>query len=232
MSFESDLETELNSQGADFIGFVDLSQLPTEQNRQYPNAILVGVALSPSYIYKIASTPSYAKEMKLHNRTSEDEFHIKESNADRIADSIADYITAKGYSAYSQSESSLLSAGFYDEKTKSTPLPHKTIARLAGIGWIGKHSLLVTPEFGSAICISTILTNAPLKPTLPTPITSSCGNCTACKDICEVAAIEGNAWNIGISRDELVNVFKCNTCLKCLAHCPWTQMYMKRSSVE
>ncbi len=232
MSFESDLETELNSQGADFVSFVDVSQLPAEQNRQYPNAILIGVALSPSYIYKITSTPSYAKEMKRHNLTSEDEFHIKESNADRIADSIADYITAKGYSAYSQSESSLLSAGFYDEKTKSTPLPHKTIARLAGIGWIGKHSLLVTPEFGSAICISTILTNAPLKPTLPTPITSSCGNCTACKDICEVAAIEGKAWNIRISRDELVNVFKCNTCLKCLAHCPWTQMYMKRSSVK
>lgn len=232
MPLESELKAELNSLGADLVHFVDVSQLPEEQNKRYPSAILIGVALSPSYIQKITNTPNYAKELKLTNREHEDEFHCRESLTDSIADSIADYLTAKGYSAYSQSENSILSTGLYNAKAKSTPLPHKTIARLAGLGWIGKHNLLVTPEYGSAICMCTVLTNAPLKPTLHAPVDSRCGNCTACKDICEVSAIEGNAWNIGISRDELVNVFKCNTCLKCLAHCPWTQMYMKRSSME
>ena len=229
MPLESELKAEIKRLGADFVRFADVSQLSEEQNRQYPFAILVGAALSPSFICAVTSTPNYTKELKRSNREHDDEFHSKESLTDSIADGIADYLTARGYSAFSQSEKSILSAGLYNAKAKSTPLPHKTIARLAGMGWIGKHNLLVTPEYGSAISLCTILTNAPLKAAPHAPIDSRCGSCTACKDICEVAAIEGNAWSIGISRNEMVNAFKCDTCLKCLAHCPWTQMYMKKS---
>ncbi|MBR0308972.1 MAG: epoxyqueuosine reductase, partial [Mogibacterium sp.] len=42
-------------------------------------------------------------------------------------------------------------------------LPHKTVATRAGLGWIGKNNLLVTPEYGSAIRISSLLTDAPLE---------------------------------------------------------------------
>ena len=132
----------------------------------------------------------------------------------------------------SQSEDNIYSTGFYNEKTKSTPLPHKTIAGLAGLGWIGKHNLLVTPEFGSAICMCTVLTDAPIEPVLHTPVNSQCGNCSICKDICSFKAIEGNTWNIRTSRDELVDVYKCNTCLRCLVFCPWTQIYMKKNIMK
>ncbi|MCP4135136.1 MAG: epoxyqueuosine reductase [bacterium] len=219
MSLDNELKTELYGKGAGFVYFVDVSQLWEEQNKGYPNAVLLGIPLSPNSIQEISlDNPDYDKE-----------FHQNEDLADSIADYTAEYLTAKGYSAYSQSEDSVYTSGFFVEETKTTPLPHKTIAGLAGLGWIGKHNLLVTPEFGSGICMCTVLTDAPLKTVLHGPLDSQCGNCSICKDICAVKAIKGNAWDIKTSRDELVDVFTCHPCLKCLALCPWTQKYMKKN---
>jgi epoxyqueuosine reductase QueG len=77
------------------------------------------------------------------------ELSEKEHRADELAEWTADFIIEKGYKAFAQSERNLISHGFYDEATKTTPLPHKTIAVLAGFGWIGKSNLLVTQEYGS-----------------------------------------------------------------------------------
>lgn len=231
MNLEFELKTVLKNQGADFVCFVDVSRLPREQNKQYPTAILIGIALSPGYIKKIADTPDYMQDMIRENKVNKDEFNIKEIKTDGMADSIAGYLTNKGYSAYSQSEANINSTGFYDKKAKRTPLPHKTIAGLAGLGWIGKHNLLVTREFGSAVSMCSVLTDAPVKTVLSAPLKPRCGKCSICKDICAVNAIEGNTWSIGTSRDELIDVYKCNTCLKCLALCPWTQKYMKKQNI-
>jgi epoxyqueuosine reductase QueG len=170
--------------------------------------------------------------MKENNQKNEDEFHLKEAEADRLADFIAYYLTQKGYSAYSQSEDHIYLTGFYNEKTKSTPLPHKTIAVLAGWGWIGKHNLLVTKAFGSAVCMCTVLTDAPLTTVSHPSVPSLCGSCSICNRICPVKAIKGNTWEFSTSRDELVDVYKCNCCLECLVFCPWTQAYLKKNKLK
>ena len=193
-----------------------------------PSAVLIGILLSPDYLLKVTNTPNYVEEIKSKNLIKEDEFHRMELKTDSLADSIANYLFSKGYSAYSQSEENIYSTGFYDETSKSTPLPHKTIAGLAGLGWIGKHNLLVTPEYGSATSMCTVLTNAPLEDVLSTFCPSYCGDCNVCETICQVKAIKGKSWEFGISRDEIVDVFLCNTCFKCEVHCPWTQKYMKK----
>jgi hypothetical protein len=146
MSLKSDLKHKLRNHGADFIHFVDISQLSDKQNRNYPNAILIGIILSPNYIQEITNTPDYVQTMIQNDQLNNDEFHLKEIKTDRLADYKADYLSSKGYSAYSQSEDNIYSTGFYNEKTKSTPLPHKTIAGLAGLGWIGgaiRHSISI-----------------------------------------------------------------------------------------
>lgn len=67
------------------------------------------------------------------------------------------YLRQAGYRAYAQTtERVQVSPGFV------SPLPHKTIATRAGLGWIGKSCLLVTKQYGSAIRLSSILTAAPL----------------------------------------------------------------------
>ncbi|NQU88124.1 MAG: epoxyqueuosine reductase [Mariniphaga sp.] len=228
MSLEAKLKTELIEHGADFVYFVNVSQLSKEQNKGYPNAILLGIALSPGYLQEITNTQEYVRNMIRNNQTNNDEFHLKEIKTDRMADYISNSLKSKGFSAYSQSEDNIELTGFYDKEKKSTPLPHKTIALLAGLGWIGKHNLLVTPKYGSAISMCTVLTDAPLETVLYTPKESQCGNCKICINLCPTNALKGNSWNTSTSRDELIDVKKCNTCIKCLVLCPWTQAYMKK----
>lgn len=223
---EHEIRAIASKHGANFVCFVDISPLAPEQNKHFPNAILIGIALSRNYLLEISRTPDYVKTLVEANRMQEDEFHNKEILADQIADTLAAYLKEQGYSAYSQSEANIIATGFYNEKTKTTPLPHKTIAGLAGLGWIGKHNLLVTPEYGSALCMCTVLTDAPLPAHSQKPISPQCGTCQLCRQICPVRAIQGKLWSEATTRDDLVDVYECKTCLLCLVLCPWTQQYM------
>ncbi|WP_066714600.1 epoxyqueuosine reductase [Clostridium sp. Marseille-P299] len=211
----SEIISELKTRGINFMKVIDISKLPVKENSGYNVAILIGIVLSPYYILQ------QSKE----NIIDHSEFREKEYLAGEIAEWLANFIIAKGYRARAQSDRNLIN-GFYDGTTKTTTLPHKKIAILAGLGWIGKSNLLVTPEYGSAFCMCTVLTNAPLPIEDKPMIMPKCGDCTVCKDICPTSAIHGTTWEQGMNRDLLVDVYHCVGCLKCLVNCPWTQKYM------
>ena len=120
--------------------------------------------------------------------------------------------------------------GVFNFETKESVLPHKTVAQLSGLGWIGKNNLFITPEYGAAQCLGTVLTDAPLETVPYAPISPKCGNCNICRDICERKVLKGTTWNTAISRDDIIDVYGCSTCLKCLVHCPWTQKYVNFKS--
>ena len=228
MSLETEIREELTNRGAAFVHFVDVSLLPAQQNKGLSIAILFGLSLTPEFIQEVAVKEDYVQELIRNNQQDEDEFSRKEAETDRIADDLADFLLSYGYSAYSQSEKNLIANGCYDAVAHSTLLPHKTIAVLAGIGWIGKNNLLITHELGCAISMCTVLTDAPIRTVTNSEAHSKCGTCTICKDICPVGAIKGIGWDKSIARDERMDVYTCTTCLKCLAHCPWTQSYTQK----
>ena len=151
--------------------------------------------------------------------------------AGEIADELAKFITGKGYKAISQSDTGLVADGVFNFETKESILPHKTVALLGGLGWIGKNNLLITPEYGAAQCLGTVLTDAPLETVLHEPLSPKCGNCITCVNICERKVLKGKVWSRSVSRDEIVNIHGCSTCLKCLVHCLRTQTYIKRNIV-
>ena len=137
----------------------------------------------------------------------------------------ADYLQLKGYRAYSQSEDSNWQNGNFDVNTRSSKLPHKTIARLAGIGYIGKNNLLISEEYGCAFCMCTVLTDAPLVPECYPLISSKCGDCDICMRVCSENAILGHEWSEGTGRDDIIDVFRCTCALKCMVNCPHTLRY-------
>ncbi|MBN1819308.1 MAG: epoxyqueuosine reductase [Prolixibacteraceae bacterium] len=229
MSLAEEIIAELKKHDVDFIHFVDISKLPENLNKNFPVAILFGIYLTPQYLKKIFDTPEFVKKMVQNDETNQDEFHLKEIKTDGLADFLADLIQKKGFKAYSQSEKNIDKTGYYNKRENRTPLPHKTIALMAGLGWIGKNNLLVTPEFGSAISMCTVLTNAPLKAEVHKPIDSKCGNCRICIDKCPVDALKGKAWDYSVPRDEIVDVYTCTTCTECLVFCPFTQKYMNKN---
>jgi len=225
------IETELKESGANFVHFVDITNLSGKENKNYPNAILFGISLSPNYLQHLMNTPDYVQMMIQNNSDfSDDEFYLTELQTDELADKIAQLLIDNGYKAYSHSEKNQKETGFLDKINLKTPLPHKTIARMAGIGWIGKNNLLVTPKFGCALCLGVVITNAPLKTILHHPIQSKCNNCNICVEVCDPKVLKGHVWNLNTPREDMLNVHKCTTCMKCLVFCPWTQNYINNEN--
>jgi epoxyqueuosine reductase len=68
----------------------------------------------------------------------------------------------------------------------TAPLMEKPLAEAAGLGWQGKHSVLVSRDFGSWLFLGAILTSADLP--ADQPHEESCGSCTRCLDICPTNA--------------------------------------------
>ena len=69
----------------------------------------------------------------------------------------------------------------------SAPVLEKALAEKAGLGWIGKHTNLLSREAGSWFFLGEIYTNLPLP--ADDSISNHCGNCQACIDICPTKAI-------------------------------------------
>ncbi|KXO13612.1 Epoxyqueuosine (oQ) reductase QueG [Moritella sp. JT01] len=67
------------------------------------------------------------------------------------------------------------------------PLLERPLAEKAGLGWTGKHSLILNKEAGSWFFLGEILVNLPLL--IDKPIENQCGKCTACLQICPTQAI-------------------------------------------
>jgi epoxyqueuosine reductase len=69
----------------------------------------------------------------------------------------------------------------------SAPVLERPLAAKAGLGWVGKHSLLLSEEAGSWFFLGELLVNIPLP--IDQPIEKDCGNCVACITSCPTGAI-------------------------------------------
>ncbi len=222
----------LTEQGATIIACADLASLPPEVRNGLPHGICIGVPLTPEIVVPIKGgpTPEYAAEYDRVNGL-----------LNELCDTCAEFLTDAGHQAVPIKAT--LPNEEIDFKTLSTALPHKTVARLAGVGWIGKCALLVTEEFGSAIRYSTVLTDARLSTGVPSEA-SKCGDCSVCVAICPAAAPTGRGWKPGSNRDDFFDAQACceaarrqtleigvdgYICGRCIAACPHTQAYLRRT---
>jgi len=219
----------LKSQGADLVGFADLTPLSTDIRLDMPRAVSFAVALRPDIVAALHHGPT---------RDYFDEYTRINALLSRLSIEAASLLKDQGFNAIS---SAATNEGI-DPQTHSTRLPHKTVATLAGLGWIGRCALLVTEAFGSAVRINRVLTDAPL-PTAEPITQSKCGTCDACVTACPGHAPSGTPWTPGIARDTFFNAFDCRRtarqlakertaieesfCGICIAVCPWTQRHLR-----
>lgn len=118
----------------------------------------------------------------------------------------------------------------------TAPLMEKPLAQQAGLGWQGKHTNLVSQEFGSWLFLGVILTDASLP---EDPIEADhCGSCTACLDVCPTKAFPA-AYQLDARRcisyltieqkTQIAPEFRAAIgnrifgCDDCLAVCPWNK---------
>jgi epoxyqueuosine reductase len=118
----------------------------------------------------------------------------------------------------------------------TAPVMEKPLAAAAGIGWQGKHTNLVSREFGSWLFLGSIFTTLALDP--DEPERDNCGSCTRCLDICPTHAfpapyridarrcisyltIEHKGPIAREFREAIGNrIYGCDDCL---AVCPWNK---------
>ena len=229
---KNELKEYLKNAGVSLVEFADLRNIDASSRNNMPYGIAFAIKIRPSIIAGISDGPTedYYEEYKAINTT-----------LDNINLLCVEYIKDQGYNAIGQNSTYVTS-----NDNLSTPLPHKTVATRAGLGWIGKNALLITPEYGSAIRISSVLTNMPLITNEPIN-ESKCGTCNKCVEACPASAIKGLLWNVNSKREELLNPFKCRKkarellkqrigiegaiCGKCIEVCPYTKSYISNSNI-
>jgi epoxyqueuosine reductase QueG len=228
-ALSADLHDYLLGKGASLCGFADLSGIV---QGELQHGVSVAVRLPVPVLQSIAYGPS---------RIYFDAYHDINEKLDSLVLAGAEYLQSKGYHAHAKTRANVQEHSGY-----RTDLPHKTVATRAGLGWIGKSALLVTREFGPAVRISSLLTDAPL--TMGEPIDKSkCGNCTACTDHCPGKAISGKLWEVKMDRDEFFDAAACRKaaralsfellneeitlCGKCIEVCPYTKGYIHRDII-
>lgn len=147
---------------------------------------------------------------------------------DLACSKISSCLQQHGYRAFPVPGSQLV-----DQEHICAVFSSKIAAHLAGLGWIGKSCMLITPERGPRVRWATVLTDAPLQPT-GTPLEDRCGDCTACVDACPIGAFSGRAFVPDEPREVRYDAQRCydyqgggvkkdptRICGMCLYACPY-----------
>lgn len=239
------IEQMLIENGASMVGFAKIDDLYCNINLSEPRSedSVTDYINVPRYPIGISIVISYPRDIikNITNTPTIDyynAYHSLNSILDDLAIKCAEYIKEKGYHAYPQTVSATKEYGIF-----KTIMPHKTVAVHARLGWIGKSALFITEKYGSAVRLTSVLTDAPLNynsEILP----SKCGSCMLCANSCPGKAISGKNWSPELDRDEYFDAMACRKkareiaaktldkqitlCGKCIEICPYTRKYTLR----
>jgi epoxyqueuosine reductase QueG len=150
--------------------------LSSKIQKDLDRAISIGFHLSDRVLEDIEGGPT-----KLYF------FHYQRVNIflDELGLKVTNFIQSRGREALPIPASQVV-----DWEHQRAHVSHKHVGVQAGLGWIGRNNLLVSPSFGSRQRLITVLTNMPLRTDEPMPW--GCGECRACLSFCPSQSIKEN----------------------------------------
>jgi len=203
-TFQETLRKKAEDQGIDLFGVADLTiakEFLCEQGGDYlkifPRAISIGIRLLDTVVGELHQHEDQAVIF-----TYRSHYNTVNAHLDQAALSLSKDVQQQGYKAYPIPASQLI-----NPQKLIGVISHKLVAHLAGLGWIGKSCLLITPEYGPRVRFATIVTDAPLETGSPVP--DRCGECRKCVDICPVKAFTGAPFDPSEPREKRVKAILC-----------------------
>lgn len=186
----------------------------------YSYAISIGISIPDEIVDNITPVDGEVKYRQAYNQIN--------NKLNEITNFIEQLIIDNGFDAKAVNASYIL-----PDSNLSGELSHKMIANLAGLGWIGKSCLLITPTYGPRVRWATVLTNLELN-TPNKKIESQCGNCRLCIVNCPSDSFKDVKFNENEPRDVRYDANKCSEyfdklesmgrprlCGLCVKVCPW-----------
>lgn len=208
------IEQLTHTWGVDFYGIADLAPAYDFIRDQggdwiagFPLAISLGIRLLDPIVDQLPHRNEriYASNYRHHA------YDVVNNRLDLAASHLGSLLQTFGFQALPVPASKRV-----DDERICAAFSHKLAAHLAGLGWIGKSCLLVTPEAGPRVRWATVLSDAPLSPT-GSPMAERCGSCTACVDICPVQAFTGRPFREDEPREMRYEAAKCDCYFNALA---------------
>ncbi len=199
-------ELTLNA-GANFFGVADLApahdtivEQGGESIAQFPRAIAIGIDLPHSIIDLLPQRTSVTIVQRYKQLYVETNQHL-----DQITSRVVSKLQQDGFMGLAVRASLTV-----DPDRLYGVFSNKMAAHLAGLGWIGKSCLLITPEAGPRVRWATVLTDAPLAAT-GKATDEQCAACQQCVDICPAKAFTGRPFRVGEHRDVRFAARKCKS---------------------
>ena len=237
MSLDEGLRDIAQASGIDHFGIADLNPAINAIRKQggtgiaaYPRAVSIGINLIHPLVDLLPSHEDPASGLYQYYA-----YDLINMRLDLIISQIAGKIQQAGYTAFPVPASKRT-----NNEQISAFFSHKLAAHCAGLGWIGKSCLLITPDAGPRVRWGSILTNAPLTPT-GGPMKERCGSCRMCVEACPVNAFTGEPFRDNESREVRFDAGKCDryfnslreqgkqaVCGLCLYVCPYGKSASER----
>jgi epoxyqueuosine reductase QueG len=202
----NELRTLAQDSGIDLFGVADLKgqqvnnlvmQQGGEPVAQYPRAVSLACRLLNSVVDEL-----YRHEEPSAIYTYRNLYDSVNNTLDKAALLVAKRLQSKGFKAYPIPASQTI-----NPRKLESAFSHKLAANLAGLGWIGKSCLLITPEYGPRIRLSTVLTDADFMSGSLLP--NRCGDCDECVEACPPKAFTGVPFDPSEPRDVRFRAHMC-----------------------
>jgi epoxyqueuosine reductase QueG len=212
MDLGSEMRTQARTLGADYFGIADIAAVKDELAAQgyplaqsYRHAVALGMRVVNTIVDELDPQAGFPT-LQLYRQFCYDTINQR---LDAIASQLAALLQAQGHDCLPvpASPSTIDNGRLYGA------FSNKAAAHLAGLGWIGKSCLLITPDAGPRVRWATVLTNAPLAH-CGKPTEGRCGDCQQCVDACPSRAFTGKPFRSNEPREVRYDAWKCNEYLK------------------
>jgi len=168
-------------------------------------ATIVGIAGLRGYLSDEIAHLDRAVSIAVDRRLNEDTL----KRLTKLQKQTVRFLKARGHRTLAIPPDSDRKKGTFISKLYSL-FNHKMAATSAGLGWIGKNGLLISPKHGPRLSLATVLTDAPLRPDVPIE-QCQCEECVLCIEHCPSQAITGAEWSRSSPFVELVRLQECRS---------------------